>query len=1147
MADQLIQFSLLSGLDTRTDQHSQQIGNLDQAQNVVFDKTGAVRKRHGNVAQGNKVIPGSASAAAGVTGSPIGGATLPANPYGYLTRYGEQNIVAGTRLYTYEPGIGSHSSKDDYPEAIGTRRPLVAPQGQVPAAPQSLISILNPDVAVSTDGFICYAYQTGTLGGSVTPQIGFAIYAPASGGGHGPYVYGNPTIGFPSFPSVSVYNPKVIAIGTAFVILFAANQSNSEVCAMTIVHSAAGWISGPITVISTYATLTLPVAFDVGVSGSNFLLCSATASTVNLQLITPDLATNGTYTVVSSTNLSSGGAGSVVDNMCLAVNGANVWVFWHVASTALWGAIVAISGFGSVLAPTNLSAITGLLGYMGAVASSSSGTTYLVLQGTGIVAGAPIPYLVTSVGGFSAAPVGSSLVGKLTGVSRPVLIGSKVYMMCWLNSTLQGTWLWVDLNAEAVAGGNITPYYGPRVVCCIAPRLATGYVVAADTLTSVIAISPGVYITPIGVVLGGASRGASGTIQLWEGRVDYTHPNRALASTMGRATVSASSVYDGQLITESGFFSYPESYTATGGTATTSGGNASITTKSGSTMTITGITGAVVAQIGSQITISGAASSGNNGTFPITAIVSSTSLKYTNASGVASDANNPNIGWIVGLVPGQVYLYALIWEWTTAGGELVLSTTQASATSQTLAFTAGSGGAATINLNAFLVTSKFDSENSYATPPTLGLYRSQAGGTTLTKVANIGPTAYTGSAWPSTYLDFATDAQIAGNYPLYFVPGAPGGVLDNVCPPSSSHTITALGTVWFILDDLRTVGWMKPYVEGFQPAWNELLSTTVEDGGDLVALAALNQNVILFSTTRIYLTYGQNPGATGTNAPPYAFQPIQTDVGCIDPRSVLAFPDGVLFLSSKGLCVLGQDMTVNYLDAPEDVLAAYPNLTSAVLVPEHHEVRIELNNGGQTGVCLVLNYWSPAAPYRYKWSTFTRYDTGGGVTQPMATAAGYVGGYRWAAASGYPYTEDTSGATYLDDGLWVVMKVQTGWISVNGIVGYQRGTKWAITGDWYTSHDLVMTTQADFNTSTTGPTGQTATIVSSQFEGGPLTRAKVGIQYQKHEAVRFMVQDASPTGADGTVGSGRGFSLSGFGLLARPKPGFKLIKVTQSA
>lgn len=76
---------------------------------------------------------------------------------------------------------------------------------------------------------------------------------------------------------------------------------------------------------------------------------------------------------------------------------------------------------------------------------------------------------------------------------------------------------------------------------------------------------------------------------------------------------------------------------------------------------ITGLTGfttgADVLVVGHLITVTGAASSANNGTFPITQINSPTSVRIFNASAVTPDANNGAISWVRAIDPGYKYVY----------------------------------------------------------------------------------------------------------------------------------------------------------------------------------------------------------------------------------------------------------------------------------------------------------------------------------------------------------------------------------------------------------------------------------------------------------------------------------------------------------
>lgn len=81
----------------------------------------------------------------------------------------------------------------------------------------------------------------------------------------------------------------------------------------------------------------------------------------------------------------------------------------------------------------------------------------------------------------------------------------------------------------------------------------------------------------------------------------------------------------------------------------TSGAAASIVTTGAATpfgqVRLTGLTGMTQASVGHNITISGAASAGNNGTFPITNFVSATSVDILNTAAVVPDASNGAISW----------------------------------------------------------------------------------------------------------------------------------------------------------------------------------------------------------------------------------------------------------------------------------------------------------------------------------------------------------------------------------------------------------------------------------------------------------------------------------------------------------------------
>jgi hypothetical protein len=90
-----------------------------------------------------------------------------------------------------------------------------------------------------------------------------------------------------------------------------------------------------------------------------------------------------------------------------------------------------------------------------------------------------------------------------------------------------------------------------------------------------------------------------------------------------------------------------------------SGAHASVTAYGGSGVsgvtsgfaTITGLAGMTSDNLYDQILLSGSASAGNNGSFQIVKIISATSVMVANPKGVASDANNGAISWVVSRYP----------------------------------------------------------------------------------------------------------------------------------------------------------------------------------------------------------------------------------------------------------------------------------------------------------------------------------------------------------------------------------------------------------------------------------------------------------------------------------------------------------------
>lgn len=1049
MPDPIVQFAFTRGLDTKTDKHSRLPGGADLVVNGVFDKLGAIQKRHGNAAQPATCISPNPPPFA-----LVGPSTLPSQPFGMFGFNAEQCILDKNRLYSLAPGQAAQLSRDYVPEGVATRRPL-----------QNLAwntAFVDPDCLV-LNGYEVWVWQT-LSSISAGAVVNMAVYEIATGA-----LVQAPTIGTLSTRGLAKLSAPT---ATTAVVTYVDSLGNVYARTLDTTNIGAGW--GAETAIATGATL----VYDHSSAGDGFFVVSiaVAAGNVSVGRLAPTTYTGTAVNITTSDALAS---------ICIAATTAEtLYVAWQTTTGIVraWGGnpttlaqtfalfqVASAQGAGGQIGLARISATRECVVWTSSAQSQGQwqGGMQLITSG-GATSGALCPFydLVLS--------------------SRPVQYNGKTYALCYYPSAVQGTYFWCDLNTDFGGTRQNGTDYWPRVVAASGMRLALSSSTATpqrdvSTLSNAAQLSAGVFIAPGSIVIG---TGLVGQLRLWRMKLDFTAPARARGGALGRSYVFGNSVYDGQMATELGFYLYPENCTAT-------------------------------AQAGAGLGIG-------------------------------------------------LYQYMIVYGWTTATGETIRSTGQPGSgqtpATQALSVTTtngnqqvGIGQIPILNLSA-----KVDGEIGNETPVFVEIYRTAVGGgftfqlvTRLTMSGANGPPGKTLS-----YTDTMSDATLASQPPLYFSPGFQNTVLENVCPPSFSDVWIHKTRIFGIGDDLRTVWFSKQYVEGQQPGFNEGLTLTIQEGNDLIAGFSIDDKFVVCTKYNTWYCYGDGPDPTGSTGAFSAPQRLAADVGCIDPRSIVTTPDGVLFQSLKGLVLLTRALEVIYLDGPEDVVRTYPVFTSGTLFPEYQEARWTIQKAdGSAGIVLVCSYWQPDQPYKYRYSQFQLYDAAAGAAAVPAAGAYIAGSFRWIAATGNAYTEDTAGTAlgaYMDGGTalanWVQLKVTTSWLMANGFAGYQRCKRVMPVGDWYTSHDLSIAVATEFNPSTLGPTGNADTFRSDAVEGLAFERAMIAVARQKATAIQVTISDAYPTGAEAVVGTGRGMSLAGIGLRIATKGAMgKLLPPAQRA
>lgn len=124
--------------------------------------------------------------------------------------------------------------------------------------------------------------------------------------------------------------------------------------------------------------------------------------------------------------------------------------------------------------------------------------------------------------------------------------------------------------------------------------------------------------------------------------------------------------------------------------------------------------------------------------------------------------------------------------------------------------------------------------------------------------------------------------------------------------------------------------------------------------GEITAMQTMNNSLIVFSSNRIYAL---NCNDAGSGLLAISQELIHEAVGCIEPRSVVLTPLGIMFLSAKGYYLLGRSREAGYYTlarsrdeafssagaAVEDDIREGGNIRSATLLENRHQVRLVTN------------------------------------------------------------------------------------------------------------------------------------------------------------------------------------------------------------
>jgi hypothetical protein len=245
-----------------------------------------------------------------------------------------------------------------------------------------------------------------------------------------------------------------------------------------------------------------------------------------------------------------------------------------------------------------------------------------------------------------------------------------------------------------------------------------------------------------------------------------------------------------------------------------------------------------------------------------------------------------------GDIPAGTYNYRALFEWSDVYGRRHRSEPSAP-------FTVTLTTAQTIQLDITTIDATQRNSENTATTPLIVLYRTVSGGTEYHRVSETG--ASSSSTGIRTLIDNQSDSSISDEEFIY----TDGGVLENNVAPSCRYLARSEDRLWFgglftpnLIQCSKVIIPEEPIQCTDHPSHQVVLP------GECTGLAYMDGQIVAFTRDTILLVNsasGPNDQGVGEFAPPRLHT---TGIGCVDGRSVLETPEGVFFLSQRGIELL---------------------------------------------------------------------------------------------------------------------------------------------------------------------------------------------------------------------------------------------------
>lgn len=324
----------------------------------------------------------------------------------------------------------------------------------------------------------------------------------------------------------------------------------------------------------------------------------------------------------------------------------------------------------------------------------------------------------------------------------------------------------------------------------------------------------------------------------------------------------------------------------------------------------------------------------------------------------------------------------------------------------------------------------------------------------------------------------------------------------------------------------------KEKEEGIGVEFSNELSFIVDSlGGNITALAAMDDKIIIFKKSLVYYVAGQGPDKLGNGSFTVPLL-VSSDCGCVNPQSVVLTGAGLMFQSEKGIYLLDRQLSVNYAGQQVDRIVNAQSsfqVTSAVNLPDQNKVYFT-NLYNQ-----VIVYDT----YFQQWYT---------QTLQFSPVSATIYNNVWYATSSSSVSMSVSNQAF-DGSSPIISRIKTNWISLAQLEGFARIYAILLLGDnAQLAHTLQVNLYYDFETFPRETLKITPTSLFSPVYGTDATfglstpfgglydgtyQFTIRPREQKCSSICIEILDSFPTGA-----LSQSFKFSGISIVAGIKQGW---------